>query len=163
MTDIKSGLVYEIAILDDEDNELIISGDGVKELIPYVQDFVDSAPSIDGWKIIAFRPRMDDYASFTLNFGERVFDPKTLWCWSRIENGSFDLVIYHEDYSDENRNLLVNGTYVLLDMALGEFDVMTGIRYLDHRELPDDPEALGLYKFEDLRTIFDDYKLAATH
>lgn len=144
---IKSGLVYEVAILDDAENELIISGDGIKELIPFVQDVVDSAPAIDGWKIIAFRPRMGDYASFTLNFGER----------------NFDLVIYHADYSDDIRNFLVNGTYVLLDMALGEYDVMTGIRYIDHRELPDDPEAQGLYRFEDLRAVFDEYKSAATH
>lgn len=57
----------------------------------------------------------------------------------------------------------MNGTYVLLDMALGEYDVMTGIRYIDHRELPDDPEALGLYRFEDLRTVFDEYKATFAH
>ena len=163
LTSIKSGLVYEIAILDDAENELIISGDGITELIPFVQGLVDAAPAIDGWKIIAFRPRMDDYAGFTLNFGERQFDPKKLWCWSRVEDGNFDVVIYHAEYSDEIRNLLVNGTYVLLDMALGEYDVMTGIRYIDHRELPDDPAAAGLYRFEDLRSVFDDYKSNVTH
>lgn len=163
LTDIKSGLVYEIAILDDAENELIISGDGIKELIPFVQDVVDSAPAIEGWKIIAFRPRMDDYASFNLTFGGRVFDPQKVWCWSRVEGRNFDLIIYHADYSDDIRNLLVNGTYVLLDMALGEYDVMTGIRYIDHRELPDNPEAQGLYKLEDLRAVFDEYKSTVTH
>lgn len=163
LADIKSGLVYEVAIRDDAENELIISGDGIKELIPFVQDVANSAPVIDGWKIIAFRPRMDDYASFTLNFGERTFDPTKIWCWSRVEDGSFDLVIYHADYSDEVRDLLVNGTYVLLDMALGEYDVMTGIRYIDHRVLPNDPEEHGLYKFEELRTVFDAYKSTVTH
>ena len=160
---IKAGLVYEIAILDGADNELIISGDGVEDLIPDVQKVVDSAPEIEGWQIIAFRPRMEDYSSYTLNFGERIFDPKELWCWSRVEDGNFDLVIYHADYSDELRNLLVNGSYVLLDMALGEYDVMTGIRYIDHRQLPDDPEADGLYRFKDLRQVFDEYKASHTH
>ena len=163
LTHIKPGLVYEIAILDDAENELIISGDGIEELIPFVQEVVDSAPAIEGWKIIAFRPRMDDYAGFTLNFGEQVFDPKELWCWSRVQEGNFDLVIYHSNYSDENRDLLVNGTYVLLDMALGEYDVMTRIRYIDHRGLPNDPEAQGLYRFEDLRSVFDEYKSSVTH
>ena len=69
----------------------------------------------------------------------------------------------HANYSDEIRNLLVNGTYVLLDKASGEYDVMTSIRYIDHRELPDDPEAQGLYKFEDLRTVFDEYKSTVAH
>lgn len=163
LTDIKSGLVYEIAILDEAENELVISGDGMVELIPFVRELVDSAPAVDGWIIIAFRPRMDDYATFTLNFGERKFDPKEIWCWSRVEDGRFDLVIYHPDYSDETRDLLVNGTYILLDMALGEYDVMTGIRYIDHRELPGDPESTGLFRFGDLRTVFDDYKSTITH
>ncbi len=163
LTDIKSRLVYEIAILDDAKNELIISGDGVKELIPFVQNVVEAAPEIDGWEIIAFRPRMDKYVSFTLNFGDRNFNPKELWCWSRVEGRNFDLIIYHAEYSDKIRNVLVNGTYVLLDMALGEYDVMTGIRYIDNRELPNDPEAEGLYKFEELRAIFDEYKATITH
>ena len=150
-------------LLTSHANKLIISGDGIKELIPIVLDLVDAAPAMEGWKIIAFRPRMDGYASFTLDFGERHLDPKKIWCWSRVEDGSFDLVIYHADYSDEIRDLLVNGTYILLDMALGEYDVMTGIRYIDHRELPDDPETLGLYRFEDLRSVFDEHKSTITH
>ncbi len=82
---------------------------------------------------------------------------------SRVEGGNFDLVLYHRDYSDEIRNLLVNGTYILLDMALGEYDVMTGIRQIDHRQLPDQPEAAGLYRFKDLRSVFDEYKSKITH
>ena len=158
LTEIQSGLVYEIAIPDEGEKEFIISADGVKELIPSVQDLVESAPSLEGWTIIAFRPRMEDYAGFRLRFGEHEFDPKKLWCWSRIEDGRFDLVVYHPDYSDEMRTLLINGTYILLDMALGEYDVMTGIRYIDHRDLPDDPQSAGLYQFEDLRATFDEYK-----
>jgi len=157
LTEIRSGLVYEIAIPEEGEKELIISADGIKELIPFVRELVESAPNINGWKIIAFRPRMNDYARFTLDYGDRQFDPKELWCWSRVEDGNFDLVIYHPNYSGENRNLFVNGTYILLDMALGEYDVMTGIRYIDHRQLPDDPESRGLYRFEGLRTVFDTY------
>lgn len=160
---IKPGLVYEISIPDEGERTLIISADGMKELIPFVRDLVDSAPNLSGWRIIAFRPRMDDYARFGLGFGERSFDPKELWCWSRVEGGNFDLIIYHPNYSDEDRNVLVNGAYILLDMALGEYDVMTGIRYIDHRRLPDDPESLALYRFEDLRTVFDAYKSSVIH
>lgn len=163
LTAIKDGLVYEIALPDTGDSELVISGDGVRDLIPCVQELVNAAPDLQGWKIYAFRPRMDDYAGFTLNFGDRTFDPQRLWCWSRVEDSSFDLIVYHPDYADEIRNLLVNGTYILLDMALGEYDVMTGIRRLDHRKLPDDPESYDLYRFAELRTVFDEYKSAITH
>ena len=59
------------------------------------------------------------------------------------------------------KDLLVNSTYILLDMALGEYDVMTGIRYIDHQQLPSEPEAAGLYKFQDLRSVFDSNKVGA--
>lgn len=160
LNDIEPGLVYEIAIPENGQKEFVISADGIKELIPAVRGLVNSAPSLKGWEIIAFRPRMD---GFTLDFGEHQFDSKELWCWSRVEDGNFDLIIYHSNYSDEIRSLLVNGTYILLDMALGEFDVMTGIRQIDHRELPEEPESVGLYRFEELRTVFDEFKSTITH
>ena len=155
---IAPGLVYEISIPEEGQKELVISADGLRRLIPYVEDLVRAAPLIEGWKITAFRPRMDDYATFTLRYGERDFDPQSLWCYSRVVDGHFDLIIYHPDYSPEARNILVNGTYVLLDMALGELDVMTGIRYIDHQQLPKDPESKGLFPFKKLRQIFDDTK-----
>lgn len=158
LASVEAGLVYEITVPVDGKKEFIISADGIKALIPTVQNLVDTAPTLNDWDIIAFRPRMDDYSGFTLNYGERNFNPTEIWCWSRVEDGNFDLVIYHKNYEEAIRPLLVNGTYILLDMALGEFDVMTGIRYIDHRELPDDPESSGLYKFEELRSVFDQYK-----
>ena len=163
LSELKQGIVYEIAIPDDGRKELVISADGIKELIPFVQEVVDAAPSMDTWTIHAFRPRMDNYADFDLNFDEYSFEPKKIWCWSRIEDGHFDLIIYHPNYTDERRDLLVNGTYILLDMALGEYDVMTGVRYIDHQKLPEDPESAGLYRFENLRVVFDEYKSSITH
>ncbi len=163
LTNVEDGLVYEIAIPEDGQKELIISADGILDLIPSVRNLVDAAPPLKGWDIIAFRPRLDDYTRFTLNYGDRKFDPKELWCWSRIDDGNFDLIIYHPDYDKEDRPLLANGTYLLLDMAIGEFDVMTGIRYIDHRELPIDPETDGLYKFAELRAVFDEFKSTVTH
>ena len=163
LSEYKPGIVYEIAIPDDRQKELVISADGIKELIPFVQNLVDAAPAMNAWTIHAFRPRMDNYADFELDFDEHSFKPKTLWCWSRIEDGHFDLIIYHPNYTDELRDLLVNGTYILLDTALGEYDVMTGVRYIDHQKLPEDPESAGLYRFENLRVVFDEYKSSVTH
>jgi hypothetical protein len=160
---IESGLVYEISIPEEGPKELVISADGISDLIPTVRQLVESAPIIKDWKITAFRPRMDGYSRFTLDYGTRTFNPKELWCYSRVEDGSFDLIIYHPNYSDSDRDLIISGTYVLLDMALGEFDVMTGIRYIDHQALPADPVSEGLYPFERLRDAFDSYKSSVKH
>ena len=155
---IKPGLVYEIAVSENGSGELGISADGLRDLIPYVKELVQAAPSLDGWRFTAFRPRMDDYAGFRLNMGGLEIDAGKLWCYSRVEDGHFDLIIYHPEYSDEMRDKLVNGTYILLDTALGEYHVMTEVRYIDLQQLPADPEAAGLYRFEKLRQVLDDYR-----
>ena len=167
VAEISPRLVCEIAVREDRENELVISANGDKELIPFVQAFVDSAPPIDGWKIVAFRPREESYATFTLNIGERdpgelVLEAEDLWCWSRVRDDKFYLIILHPDFSDENRELLKSGTFILLDAALGEYDVMTGLHAIDHQKLPDDPESAGLYPFKEVRAVFDEYKSIVT-
>jgi len=156
--EIQPGLTYEISVPESGQKELIISAGGKKDLIPSVDNLVNSAPALTGWDIIAFRPPLDDYADFTLDYGVHHFNPKELWCWSRTEGDNFDLIVFHPDYTDESRPLLVSGTYILLDMALGEYEVMTGVRYIDHRELPDNPRSAGLYKFGELRDVYDKFK-----
>ena len=163
LSSIEPGLVYEISIPKEGQKELIISADGISDLIPVVRQLVESAPRLSDWKIIAFRPRLDDYTGFKLDYGELTFNPRDIWCYSRIDDGHFDLIIYHPNYSESDRDLIVSGSYVLLDMALGELDVMTGIRYIDHQALPADPASEGLYPFEKLRDAFDTYKSMVKH
>lgn len=155
---INPGLTYEISLPENGLKELVISSDGLPELIPDVENLVRTAPKLDGWKITAFRPRLENYAQFTLQFGDREFDPKKLWYYSRVEDGFFDLIIYHPIYSKDIRTELINGSYLLLDMAIGEYNVMTGIRYIDHQQLPEKPEKHGLSRFTELQRTFDNYK-----
>jgi hypothetical protein len=154
----KEGLVFEIGALKEGSRDFVISADGIKELFPAVSKLAVSAPQMPGWKITAFRPRMDDYARFSLEYGGRKFDPKDIWFYSRIEDGHFDAIFYHPSYREEDRNLITSATYILLDMAIGEYDVVTGIRQLDHQLLPPDAKSEGLRPFSEFREAFDEYK-----
>lgn len=154
----KEGLAFELSSEKNNCREFIISADGVRDLFPDVQALVKAAPKMEKWTIIAFRPRMDDYSQFTLKSSERDLDPKKIWTYHRIEDGHFDLIIYYPDYSDEHRNNFINASYILLDMALGEYDVTTGIRYIDHQKLMENPEEVGLRPFAKLREDFDAFK-----
>ena len=138
--------------------EFVISADGIRGIFPSVVALVNAAPDLKRWHVIAFRPRMDDYTRFSLEYAGEKFDPKSIWFYSRIEGGSLDVIFYHQSYSDEIRNRIISATYILLDMAIGEFDVVTGIRYIDHQQLPRNPEAEGLRPFHDIRAVFDDFK-----
>ena len=154
----KEGIVFEISQENNGKREFIISADGLKELFPDVEALKDAAPKLDRWSIIAFRPRMKDYANFKLDYAGKEFDPAKIWIYHRIQDGYFDLIIYHTSFTEEERNAYVSGAYILLDMALGEYDVVKGIRYIDHQKLPDNPKDEGLMPFSDLRKIYDEYK-----
>jgi len=154
----KEGVVFEISQEQNGKREFILSADGLKELFPAVQVLKAAAPRLERWSIVAFRPRMNDYASFKLDYAGKEFDPANIWIYHRIQDGYFDLIIYQPEYTEEERNAFISGAYILLDMALGEYDVVTGIRYIDHQRLPERPEAEGLKPFSELRQIFDEYK-----
>jgi hypothetical protein len=154
----QDGLVFEFSSIKDAKREFVLSADGIKEIFPAVRKLTNAAPKFKKWTIIAFRPRMDDYTRFKLEYGKKIMDPKELWIHHRIEDGNFDLIVYHPDYVEEDRNAYVSCTYILLDMALGEYDVTTGIRYIDHQKLPENPSEEGLKPFSELRAAFDNYK-----
>lgn len=151
-------LMFEISHVHDGKREFIISADGISDLFPAVEALKNSAPKFENWTIISFRPRMNDYASFKLNYAGKELDPSKVWVYTRVKNGKFDLIVYHPEYTDEEKNIFVSASYILLDMALGEYDVVKGIRYIDHQKLPENPEEIGLKPFSELRKIFDNFK-----
>lgn len=154
----KDGIVFEISAEKEKCREFILSADGIKDLFPYVSALAKAAPPFKNWKIIPFRPRMADYSKFSLEYAGHKFDPNSIWCHSRTEEDSFDVIFYHQGLVEEERNKFISGTYILLDMAIGEFDVVTGIRYIDHQALPENPESEGLQPFSDFRRAFDSFK-----
>jgi len=147
-------LVFELSQPQEGIRELVISADGLAEVFPAVQRLCDAAPPVPGWKVTAFRPRMS-FAGLRVTFDDRDFDPNEIWFHPVSKDGAFDLILYVPTFPEEERSVVVDGCYILLDMALGERDVVTGIRSLDHRPLPPDPEAEGLLPFRELPEVFD--------
>jgi hypothetical protein len=159
----REGLVFEFSSIKNGKREFVISADGLIELFPAVELLVGSAPALERWKVIAYRPRMKDYENLDLNYAGKQFSPSNIWVYSRVEDGGFDVIIYHPEYQEKDRNFFVSGTYILLDTALGEYDVVTGLRYIDHQRLPENPEDNGLIPFSELRTVFDEYRSKKTN
>ncbi len=150
-------LICEFGFTGEHLGELVISGDGQRELISAVNSLVDAAPKIEGWTITAFRPRFEKYHEMELEFSQHVISAKTIWFRPLTDEGEFDVIFYHFDFNEDDSASLINGTYILLDMAVGELDVMTKIRYMDHQLLAGDPSEQGLLPFSEFRTVFDEF------
>jgi hypothetical protein len=118
------GLVYEIGSDLDGDVELIVSADGDIALFEEVTRLVSSAPRIEGFRVTAFRPRTGE--SFGLGmFGKQVtFAMVRYESWPEDDRLGVKVYIAVEDLDGEELDALA---FVLLDIALGEYDVTTGL------------------------------------
>lgn len=148
-------LVCEITTPNAEARELVISADGIEESFPSVIQLVEKAPLVSGWKITAFRPRTD-IGLFTLMSDGREYYASDFYFWLQREETNVDLILYVPGLSEENRGQFVEVCYLLLDMALGEYDVVKKIRYIDHHPLPDNGEDVALKPLTELPKEFDD-------
>lgn len=152
---IDENLTFEISSSESNRRELIISADGIKESFPSVVELVGAAPEIPGWTITAFRPRID-VTQFRLGLDGREFAAKEFYFGLQSEDQQIDLILYIPELTEDNHDDFVNICYLLLDMAIGEYDVTTKIRYIDHQPLPPNPETEGLKPLTELPREFDD-------
>ena len=137
--------------------KLVISADGMRDLIPVVQRLMAAAPELPGWKFTAFRPRMTDVAGVTLHIGVAEIGMSDLWFALRSEGDRIGLDIYLPGVVLANQDQGYTIAFLMLDTALGEYDVMTRVGSLEIHPLPPDPEQRNLKPFPTLAGEFDAY------
>lgn len=149
-----SDLYFEIGgHPDDEDVELIITAEGIREHFDKVELLVDSAPKIKSWTFIKFKqPHGPD---FVTTYEGTKFDPDKIIFIPLENKNDPDLVginVCYADLTEENRNKYANATYVVLDALLGEKSVACDIDFL---EIINTPADISEYDFGHLSDIGD--------
>ena len=152
---IHSDLTFETGGSPGGIREFIISANGLAEAVPFVKRLVDRAPEIQGWEIIAFRPRRG--TEFTLQFDEVELRPEDFWFTASQDGERIGLEIYLPKIDSEHKNSIIGASFIMIDTALGEYDVITKIGYIDHKPLPLEPEENGLLPLSLLAQTVDSY------
>lgn len=137
---VNNELVFEFGPIGTK-RELIISADGLKTAFDDVTKLIKAAPKSDRWQFIAFRQRK--IPVLTVQIGDVTIDPdKTNY--TLIKNkGKVAIILYHKGLTENNRKTYIQGSYLLLDGALGEFDMETKVGFIEITS-PQDPK-LGKY------------------
>ena len=125
--DIDSHLGHEIGMADASTIELIVSADGVRSAFPVVIDLVASAPPLKGFKVTAFRPRCPD--GLTLHVAAQVVTDDLLTY--RLTSKDDDLGIEVFINCDLEQDALSTIGFLSLDQRLGEYDVATGLKWIE--------------------------------
>jgi hypothetical protein len=133
---INSNLTFEFGPKQRGKREFVISAGGIREAFPAVTALAAASPNMARWHITAFRPRRWPINEIELR-GVTV-NPKDIQV-SILDNGEIPGVyLYIPGYVEEEIVWKEVG-YLLLDEALGEFDVETNLGLV--RMLP--PEAVN--------------------
>lgn len=105
--------------------EFIVSADGFASLIPFVAKLVHSAPKMNNWTVLAFRPAQDGPCNIELN-GIKVTDKDLKFDFLDEINNRIGLNI-HAKGDENNRANYEMAVFIFLDHYIGEYDVMTKV------------------------------------
>jgi hypothetical protein len=102
--------------------EFVISAAGIKSAFPAVVRLAEAAPGLDRWQITAFRPRRAPV--MTIEIGDNSVDPRDVQ-FSLLNNGKMaGIYLFIPGFREDDVAFKQIG-YLLLDEALGEYDVET--------------------------------------
>ena len=158
-----NGIYFEIGGPPDGNLELIITAEGNKKHFDKVEELINSAPQINGWSFIAFKPPMEGH--FKSKWGELELNTEDLWFrpLSNKNNSDLGLRIYLKNYDlIENKKFLMTMLYKMLDTIVGEKSFAQDISYVDADLQPDEPEKNGIHPILKLPAYIKWYKSQQT-
>ncbi|MEM8834327.1 MAG: hypothetical protein AAGD00_00770 [Planctomycetota bacterium] len=136
----------------DNDREFIVSADGHRERAPAVRRIVDAAPDVEGWDIIAFKPRFAEPLTFIEFEGQRV-EANDIRLLYYPGEGSVDIAVFLRDAKAPGSYKAAEGVLRMLDSALGEADMIERVGKVMFHPLEQAPA--GAYPWEDAARVFD--------
>jgi hypothetical protein len=124
LAELKDGFFYLTGMFDDNTVELVLTADGNTRNIVFIEELVEQAPKIYGWKFTALKPAMD-IENVVINMAGYKFDSENLFFYSNDYAeypDEVDICVVHNEMTEENKQQIGNGTYIFLDNYLGELD-----------------------------------------
>jgi hypothetical protein len=153
-------LTFELSPVIEGKCELVISAGGIKRAFPAVASLVAAAPTLPGWKITAFRPRRLPVSCIEYE-GLRL-DPGNIYVQVIQDDSKLGLRIFVPGYTVTEHGKFGGAGYVLLDEALGEYDVETKVSGVDFQPLGAAPPPNSV-TLNELAALFDRLFLEICH
>ncbi len=109
--------------------ELVFTADGAVLPIPFIEELVSAAPSIEGWIFTALKPPMPS-ADFAIEMQGYRFSADNIHFYpneSAAEPDLIDITVVYDNYAAADHQLVANGCYIMLDNLLGELAFSTQV------------------------------------
>jgi hypothetical protein len=147
---INSDLTFEFGPKNPK-REFVVRAGGIKAAFPAVISLAKAAPALDRWNVIAFRPRRTPIN--IIEFRGKRINPDEVQ-FSLLDDGkTAGIYLFLPSFQEADVDLKQIG-YLLLDEALGEFDVETRLGLIQMLS-PDEPTDGDRYPLVELPELFD--------
>jgi len=151
-----SGLWFEIGGHPDGPMELVISAEGDTDYFDDVKALVASAPSIDGWTFVAFKPAQG--FGFTTEYEGITVDPAKSWflpMHSTNDPSELGLRVAVPGFNAEEAKSYRAAVYIVIETGLGELRAWEAIKHVEVTEVPASPESEGYIELHELERYLD--------
>jgi hypothetical protein len=128
-------LFFEIGGLPDEKQDLIITAEGDTDYFAQVELLINTAPLLEHWNFIDFKPARQDY---TIEYNNITLDPNTLWFIPLNSNNNpqkIGIRLYADEYDETEEEDFLTASYLVLDNVLGEKSNALDIGYVEIKNL----------------------------
>jgi hypothetical protein len=125
----REGMFMAAGFTANGDIELTFSAEGRVVNIPFVYEFVKTAPVLRGWKFTALQ-QPTGAADISISLEGFQFHKDNISFCPVVHPhmpDEIEIVVVHADYTAENRDTIANGTYIFLDNCIGEFRLATQV------------------------------------
>jgi len=123
-------LVYEIApVRDDGTREFVISAAGMKSAFPAVEALYVQAPELGRWVWTKFRPRRTPINNVT--YGGMHVEAENVHYALYGSHDKPGIILFLDGYDESEHTTFATIGYLMLDEALGEFDVETKVGFIE--------------------------------
>lgn len=136
--------------------ELIITAEGNKDYFNHVEFLIDNAPELPRWELLKFKPPMG--RGFKAVIQNREFDPRITRCIlldGKDSANTIGLRMYYNDFSLTYKRNFAYGTYVMLDMLLGEKSATLDIDHLEIVKTPDNIDEMDFIYLDQIKKYID--------
>ena len=128
---VAEGLVCEVGPVDERPREFILSADGIRSLVDTVDALADAAPPMPEWQITRFRPPLERFTDFRLEYGPVTANAADVRFTATPAGPRMDLTLYAAWRTEADGDRPDGPAFIMLDMALGEYDVMCRVGVID--------------------------------
>ncbi|TAE10622.1 MAG: hypothetical protein EAZ95_14645 [Bacteroidetes bacterium] len=141
----------EIGIGEGHVFELTLSANGRADNMPFVEKLAETAPEIEGWRVVKFRAA---YGFTQLTIEGLTFEEKEIMVSAHKVPGTnaFSITVYMKGYKKEDKRY-GTAAFLYLDHAIGEYNVITRVRWRGCKKLDLMASSLKLYTLSQLAEL----------